>query len=565
MVVTVPLNCPSITVMVSHETCSSSNGSITATGSGGTAPYLFSKDGVNYQASGLFTGLVSGNYTIYIKDALGAINNSTAIVQPVCPVVTGIGTNGYCGTANASVTATGANGLPPYQFSIDGISFSSQNIFTNLSDGTYTITVKDAAGLTNSTQVSVINFPGAAVTTVSTAAGCLNNNGTVSMTGTGGASPLQYSIDGTNFGSASLFIQQPSGNHTAFIRDANNCISSIPFIIPLQNDLTLTTDPPGSVSVCEGQAVQLPAVSNGNTFTWTPLNGLNNSNILNPLAAPQVTMKYYITAGSGVCTRKDSVLVMVLPAPLAVASPGGSICYGKDFILSGAGGLQYQWSPSTYLSNAGVSQPVVVKPSQNIVYHLQVTDAAGCKSLNDALVSIQVTPPVRIFAGNDTAVIMHQPYQLHAADVNNSGIVNYAWSPVNGLSNPAIPNPVVVLSDNRLYTVTGTTADGCEGSDQVFLRVFKGPEIYVPTAFTPNNDGKNDLLRFVPVGIRQFGYFAVYSRWGDRVFYTQSVNAGWDGKVNGQITDTAVYIWVAEGIDEKGDRIFRKGTVTLIR
>ncbi|MBL7749995.1 MAG: gliding motility-associated C-terminal domain-containing protein, partial [Chitinophagaceae bacterium] len=93
----------------------------------------------------------------------------------------------------------------------------------------------------------------------------------------------------------------------------------------------------------------------------------------------------------------------------------------------------------------------------------------------------------------------------------------------------------------------------------------KGPEIYVPSAFTPNGDGKNDILRALPAGVQQFLYFRVYNRWGQLVFQTQDHRIGWDGKINGQIPPTGTFVWVAEGIDYLGQRILRKGTVVLIR
>jgi len=87
----------------------------------------------------------------------------------------------------------------------------------------------------------------------------------------------------------------------------------------------------------------------------------------------------------------------------------------------------------------------------------------------------------------------------------------------------------------------------------------------VSNAFTPGNDGKNDLLRVVPVGIKKFKYFIVYNRWGNQVFYTIDPAKGWDGTINHINEQTGVFVWIAEGVDEKGNVVRRKGTVTLIR
>ncbi len=95
--------------------------------------------------------------------------------------------------------------------------------------------------------------------------------------------------------------------------------------------------------------------------------------------------------------------------------------------------------------------------------------------------------------------------------------------------------------------------------------MYKGPDIYVPSGFTPNNDGLNDVLRPVPVGIQDFKFFRVFNRWGQMVFSTQDPKRGWDGRINGTQQGTSTYAWVAEGIDYKGNLVIRKGVVTIIR
>ena len=98
------------------------------------------------------------------------------------------------------------------------------------------------------------------------------------------------------------------------------------------------------------------------------------------------------------------------------------------------------------------------------------------------------------------------------------------------------------------------------------MRVFKtAPEIFVPNAFTPNNDGRNDVVRPTPVGIKEFKYFKVYNRWGQLIYSTTIPTLGWDGKSGGTQAATGTYAWETVGIDYLGNQVLRKGTVTLIR
>jgi gliding motility-associated-like protein len=124
---------------------------------------------------------------------------------------------------------------------------------------------------------------------------------------------------------------------------------------------------------------------------------------------------------------------------------------------------------------------------------------------------------------------------------------------------------MVTVTGDISYTVLATTSAGCKGEASVNLKVYKGPEIYVPTAFTPNGDGRNDVFKPFPVGIKAYTYFRVYNRWGQLVYSTSDFNRGWDGKMNGKEQPTGTYVWMVEGITKENKKISKNGSVTLIR
>lgn len=156
-------------------------------------------------------------------------------------------------------------------------------------------------------------------------------------------------------------------------------------------------------------------------------------------------------------------------------------------------------------------------------------------------------------------------FGLYAIDINNSGITSYLWSPVYGLNNSGIARPITTLDRDMVYMVTGKTASGCEGTATVSVKVFEGPEIFVPTAFTPNGDNTNDILRAKPIGIKAYNYFRIYNRWGQLMFNTTDFSKGWDGTINGLPQNSGTYVWMAEGVDFKGRVIKRKGSTLLLR
>ena len=194
-----------------------------------------------------------------------------------------------------------------------------------------------------------------------------------------------------------------------------------------------------------------------------------------------------------------------------------------------------------------------------------MTDANGCHSLVTDDVVVDVTPPivVSIFP-KDTIVYSGDQFKILATSVANM----YSWSPTIGLSNPAIQDPVVnsgAIGDVVIYKVTASTIAGCKGEGTIKVQVYKGPDIYMPTGFTPNGDSKNDRFKPFPVGIKQINYFKVFNRWGRQLFSTTTLNDGWDGKYGGTDQPNGVYVWMVQGVTKNDKVITKKGTVMLIR
>ena len=293
---------------------------------------------------------------------------------------------------------------------------------------------------------------------------------------------------------------------------------------------------------------------------------------------------YRVIVKSGVCPADTSSVASVhfinVPFPSANIDPDStSICYGKSAQLHATinTGTSYTWSHANTLTNQGTgnvtSLPFTIQPTATPTsttrYVLTVTNLGCPNSLMDTFL-VHVSPRIIVFAGNDTNVVANQPVQLYAT-VSDPTANQFVWSPATGLSATNIQNPVATLNSNIsddgiTYLVRATNPQGCYGEDAITVRVFKtGPDIFVPTAFTPNGDGRNDVLRPIPVGIKQLNFFRIYNRWGQLVFSTSEMGKGWDGTVSGQPQSTANFVFIVEGIDYTGKTILKKGNVTLIR
>ncbi|MBL7747279.1 MAG: gliding motility-associated C-terminal domain-containing protein, partial [Chitinophagaceae bacterium] len=392
------------------------------------------------------------------------------------------------------------------------------------------------------------------------------NDGTITVNATGGNGSYQYSIDnGATWQSGNVFNVAP-GNYTVSVRDNLNCTATFNTTVGLTNNLSFTaqTDP----TICESKSTQLDLVSNATQYVWTPATGLSNTTIHNPVANPVVTTEYIVTATLGRCSVNDTVIVNVNAAPVPDAGTDGFICYGQTYQLNAGGGTVYKWTPSTYLDNPNIPNPIST-PAKDITYTVTIlSDANGCASLVTDEMRIDVTPPVKVKTfPYDTIGYPGDRFMLMAVPSDPDANI-YTWTPSTGLSNPNIANPIVTIGpigSDLTYQVITSTIAGCKGEGYVHIKIYTGPDIYVPTGFTPNGDGRNDRFTPFPVGIKGLNYFRVFNRWGQLVFSTNTLHQGWDGKLGGTDQPTGTYVWMAEGISNNGKVITKKGVVTLIR
>lgn len=563
--VTVGLLCPELTVTGTDASCGKSDGQIVASVSNGTPPYTFSLDGGSFQSNPIFPGLAPGPHTVQAKDATPQLSNiATVTLANVCISVSLTPKDENCDQQNGAITVAASGGTAPYQYSVNGVDFQTTNPIGSLKAGTYTVTAMDSRGFKGTQNVGLGNTPAPQIGVATTAASCSNDDGTIQITGTGGVAPYQYTIDGNNFVSSGSWNQRASGTYPTAVRDAAGCVTSQPAVVALNNTLTVSAGP--DPTICEGTSVVLPAASNGISFSWQPSTGLDNPSLMQPSAAPRTTTIYTLTAADGACQRTGSLSVIVNPAPTPDPGKNSTVCYGASTQLHAGNGTSWVWSPATYLSDPTARDPQVEQPERTTTYSLSVTDANGCQSLHPAPVTVTVSPPAQLSAGADTSVVTGQPLRLNAVDVNGTGFTTFTWSPSDGLSDPYIQEPVATLSVGvSAYTVRAVSDAGCAAVASITIKAYGFADIFVPSGFSPNADGHNDFLRPIPVGIREFKYFAVFSRWGQRVFFSQDPNIGWSGTVDGQTQSPGTYVWMAAGIDYSGKLIQRKGTVTLIR
>ncbi len=245
-------------------------------------------------------------------------------------------------------------------------------------------------------------------------------------------------------------------------------------------------------------------------------------------------------------------------------SANDPVCYGDPVhfaaVNHNAGSVVRQWywsyGDGRFDSTASVSHNYLRGGEYNAI--LQAVNMEGCVS--DKFSKTVIVYQTHANAGNDTVVAIGQPVQLHA-----TGGVLYEWSPATYLSDPASDHPIATLQGDFSYVLKAYTPIGCATYDTILIKAYRGPDLYVPNAFTPNNDGRNDRFRAVTPGMAVIRYFRIYNRNGQLIYDSPNTQEGWDGTWKGQPQPTGGYVWMIGGIDYLGQSHTAKGAMVLIR
>ncbi len=347
------------------------------------------------------------------------------------------------------------------------------------------------------------------------------------------------------------------------LTDQFGCINQDSILVDVK--LFVTIDAGRDTTICRTDTFHLRTVSDALSYQWTPSTYLDSDRAKNPVATPLDTFITYRVVGNiGKCQSRDSVRIRTVPYPVPSINPDQRICYGTTATLSASGGSIYNWTPATFLNNPRIAAPLSVSPTTDTRYTVAVSDTFGCPKAVTASTLVSVRPPVQASTGigRDTSIVIGQSIRMNA-----SGGDAYVWSPSQWISDITSPTATVTPENTITYKLMVTQLpENCIGYDSVKITVFLlPPSFYVPTAFSPNGDGNNDVLRPKALGMKSIRYFKVYNRLGQLVFETTQKDAGWDGTYKGNPQDPAAYVWMAQGETYQGELITRQGSAVLIR
>ena len=477
---------PSTTISIDNfintqPSCGQENGSITLVVSGGTLPYEYSLDGINYQASNVFDNLAAGSYTFTVVDDNGCTTTGMTNLNPSSDIaidnVTSI--SGTCGQDNGIIDIDASGGILNYQYSIDnGTTYQASSVFGNLPSGTYDIVVQDATGCTASSQAILTNNNAPLIDFVNTVdpTTCNSFDGSIQVFTSLGAQPVEYSVNnGMSYQASPIFNGLGANTYNVVAMDALGCSDTTIVVLSDPNaptiDTVLTVNPDcgddnGSIEVL---------VSGGNPNFEYSIDGgttFQGSNTFEDLAAGS----YVIIVEDFLGCQTSTVPIFLINggAPtidnILVSNTNCAEDNGTIEVMASNGTPPYEYSidagtnfqlGTIFTDLAAGTYTVVVKDSEGCVANEMVTIA------NDGdiqLDNIIATDPSTCNTDDGSFII-----------TASGGQPPYEFSIDNGMTYQ--PTGFFSNLDAGTYNIVVTDINGCIKTDIVVLEDADAPTI----------------------------------------------------------------------------------------
>ncbi|MFN4079424.1 MAG: gliding motility-associated C-terminal domain-containing protein, partial [Saprospiraceae bacterium] len=572
------LSLPSPAFVVCHA---ASDGVATVSASGGTAPYTYAWSAGN-QTAPTAVNLPPGSYSVLVRDAQGCTAQAATLIEEKGPISAEITLvppkchNGDDGRAIVSAAFYGANPAPLSGFGFEWSTIPAQNSATATglrAESQYAVTLTDAQGCTGVQTITTGNTPPmtAAISNLNHVRCHGDASGSAQAIGSGGLEPYSYLWSpGPAIQTAQTAENLKAGVYRVTITDANGC--AVITSVEVNEPPALTRQLNRTAVACYGESTGSASVnpSGGSPpyqYVWN--NGAITAAISQlPVGEYAVT----VTDANG-CTTVGEIAVEQPEAPLtAIATAKDAGCFGAytgsiTFEPSGGAG------PYQYALNDGPYNGSRIQIGLSAgTYTPRLIDRNGC-TLVLAPVTLTQNPAPVLDLGPDLTLRFGDSIQLFSDLSYAAEPVVYTWDPsgLPWLSCGDCPDPWVRgLRFSTYFTLSVTDALGCSATDRIRISIEKPRRIFVPTGFSPNGDGANDVLPVHGQADAKVLSFRIFDRWGELAYEGQDLRIndetqGWDGSFRGQAMPPGVYVWMLDVEYPDGERETLRGETTLIR
>lgn len=541
-------------------------GALNSVANGGHGNYKYALNAAAPVPSGNFTNLQAASYALHIEDVAGCFFDTVIVIAQPSPVATtATPVNVDCfGNASGSISINATGGVAPHSYSINNAPYVASGSFSNLVKGTYLLTVKDGNGCLHKDTVTLTEPPALYVNSI----GLINprctgdTNGVVMVNISGGTPPFTFAANNMPYQVFHHLTSLPQGTYVVHIKDVNGCIkdSTVTLTDPPHLGLDFTSSkalcypiPNGSVSLIGkgGTPPYVYAVDQSGYTTY------------------RTTYSTLVSGPHTLYVKDDNECVLSVPFTLgdSVEIDGG--IESKSVTCYGLGNGEIVLNPTlgfppykTSLNDGNLTRKFRYTDLNAGNYTVTIKDTVGCM-LNKLLT---ITQPATLAL--DTFVTHSSCYSAGGTGIIKTEVLGgtkpykYTWSTGAG-------DTVTELTGLRKgeYYVRVVDANSCRDSALILLEYTDCCTPLMANAFTPNGDGKNDLFRVVSQGQMQLKAFAVFNRFGQRVFYTTNINEGWDGSFSGNPAEVGTYFYhvTATCGNSNEHAVNLKGDIILVR
>lgn len=544
----------------------SSSGIINISPGGGAVPYTYSLAGGNFVPVSAFGGLKANTYNLKVKDDLGCLLDTTITInEPTRIVPSLITSDPTCYKYNdGSIIASATGGTPGYEYSFNGGQFSFIPNNLSLVAGSHTVRVKDVNNCIIDTTITLTQPTGIFFQLSPKNLTCNgDSSGSVKIDGTGGTPPYTYTFNNNPYVSSDVLTGISAGRNTIKMKDDNGCVIDTDIVFTEPAKLYLV-NPVITSPTCEGYADGTVKIyGNGGIrpylFAVNSSDYSANNNFENLKEGPH-TLRI---KDSNNCYYDTTLILQGYPHIVYDEVLGEDVsCFeGADgkITLTMSGGRK----PFRYQINEGPEQTDNIfgdlTPGE---YIIRVTDDYSC--IKDSTVII--SEPEKLIVKTTTT-----PNECEGTDkiggvtataTGGAGSYSYTWQ-----TQPPQEGATLTGMSNGTYTVVVNDANGCMAAAQGEVVYNNCCIVFVPNAFTPNNDGLNDKIRMRVKGDFELETFSIFNRFGQRVFETNDMSRGWDGTFNSEEQDLGTYNYMIKGVCGNAgvEEVLYKGTITLLK
>jgi gliding motility-associated-like protein len=528
--------------LIKRENCSAVDGAFTMMVSGGQAPYSYTTFPGNAGGNAV-SGLSSGSYTTVIRDSRGCVDSVRFFLGNLSTVSLHIQTITavQCySTCNGSVLLNVQNGILPVSYSLSGLPSTTNPAVSGLCSGRYAVRAIDNIGCPAFDTIYFPEPPAFSYSAQVPPTICVGRPAQLQGAASGGNGALTYIwTPGNHTGSVVSVSPAANSVYSLNVYDAKGC--SLP-----SYTVMVTVNPPidiqisrSDAGICPGTTAQIsPTVSGGDgnyTYLWQPGQDKSPSIFVQNITVPVYTLTVNDACGSPPARKEIAIKLHPVTRPLyREEGHGGCMPYCATFINTTPGARDAVWNYGDKPSEQRGDTSFYCYEAAG-VYNLRltVTDSNACRASYTYTGAVEVlqrpragfiTEPGTITLNNAENVLMKNTSREASS---------FRWF-VDDQFLGAERNERYTFRDTGCYTLklVAGNINGCMDSTMRSICVFEGFNFYMPNAFTPNNDGINDILLPKGTGWLYENYsLEIYNRWGHRVFVTTNVHEGWDGVV----------------------------------